>query len=201
MIFGPKTGLVVVALCLFANAAPAEAQPVWGLLALMQSLAQVRTASARFTERQTAPVLSTPLISTGTLTYAAPNYLRKATLTPVPEIFTIDHGEVTFTGGTSGGTHVFALNQDPRIAGLVEGIRATLAGDLPALDHFYTVSLTGSAASWQLHLLPKDPSLARFLRSITISGSQSRVTTVDTESRDGGDSMMSIQPVDINDAP
>jgi Outer membrane lipoprotein carrier protein LolA-like len=200
MIFGPKTGLVVV-LCLFTNAAPAEAQPVWGLLPLMQSLAQVRTASARFTERQTAPVLSAPLISTGTLTYAAPNYLRKATLTPVPEVFTLEHGEVTLTGGTSGGTHVFALDQDPRIAGLVEGIRATLAGDLPALDHFYTVSLTGGAAGWQLHLLPKDPSLAHFLRSITISGSQNHIATVDTQSNDGGDSMMSIQPLGMNDAP
>src|ERR1700735_1367080 len=83
MIFGPKTGLVVV-LCLFANAAPAEAQPVWGLMPLMQSLAQVRTASARFTERQTAPILSAPLISTGTLIYAAPNYLGKRPSTPAP---------------------------------------------------------------------------------------------------------------------
>lgn len=200
MIFGPKTRLIVV-LCLFTNAAPAEAQPAWGVLPLMQSLAQVRTASARFTERQTAPVLSAPLISTGTLTYAAPSYLRKTTLTPVLEIFTLDHGEVTLAGGASGGTHVFALNQDPRIAGLVEGIRATLAGDLPALDRFYTVSLTGSAAGWQLHLLPKDPSLARFLRSITISGSQGRIATIDTESRDGADSLMSIQPGSVNDAP
>ncbi|HVE22268.1 MAG TPA: LolA-related protein [Acidocella sp.] len=200
MIFGPKARLIVV-LCLFTNAALAESQPVWGLLPLMQSLAQVRTASARFTERQTAPVLSAPLISTGTLTYAAPDYLRKTTLTPVPEIFTLDHGKVTLTGSPSGGTHVFALDQDPRIAGLVEGIRATLAGDLPALDRFYTVSLTGSAAGWQLHLLPKDPSLARFLRSITISGSQDRIATIDTESSDGSNSMMRIQPGSVNDAP
>jgi hypothetical protein len=200
MIFGPKARLIAV-LCLFTNAALAEAQPVWGLLPLMQSLAQVRTASARFTERQTTPILSAPLISTGTLTYAAPNYLRKTTLTPVPEIFTLDHGKVTLAGGPSGGTHVFALDQDPRIAGLVEGIRATLAGDLPALDRFYTVSLTGSAADWQLHLLPKDPSLARFLRSITISGSQGHIATIDTESSDGSDSTMSIQPGSVNDAP
>src|ERR1700734_2895775 len=99
MIFGPKTRLIAVVLCLFTNAAPAEAQPVWGLLALMQSLAQVRTASARFTERETAPILSAPLISTGTLIYVAPNYLRKTTLTPVPEIFTLDHGKVTLAGG------------------------------------------------------------------------------------------------------
>ena len=200
MIFGPKARLIIV-LGLLASPALAKAQPVWGLVPLMHALAQVCTASARFTERQTAPVLSTPLISTGTLTYAAPNYLRKATLTPAPEIFTLDHAEVTLTGGASQGTHVFALTRDPRIAGLVEGIRATLAGDLPALEHFYTVSLTGTEAGWQLHLLPKDPSLARFLRAITISGSQGRIATIDTQSSDGGDSTMSIQPGDVNDAP
>jgi hypothetical protein len=200
MIFGPKARLIIV-LGLLACPALVKAQPVWGLVPLMQSLAQVRTASARFTERQTAPVLNAPLISTGTLTYVAPDYLRKATLTPVPEVFTLEHGEVTLTGGAFQGTHVFALSQDPRIAGLVEGIAATLDGDLPALEHFYTVGLTGVQADWQLHLLPKDPSLARFLRAITISGSQGRIATIDTQSSDGGDSIMSIEPGSVNDAP
>jgi hypothetical protein len=200
MIFGPKARLIIV-IGLLACPALVKAQPVWGLVPLMHALAQVRTASARFTERQTAPVLNAPLISTGTLTYVAPDYLRKATLTPVPEVFTLEHGEVTLTGGASQGTHVFVLAQDPRIAGLVEGIRATLAGDLPALEHFYTVSLTGVQADWQLHLLPKDPSLARFLRAITVSGSQGRIATIDTQSSDGGDSIMSIQPGGVNDAP
>lgn len=188
-------------LWLLACAPAAQAQSAWDLASLMQSLAQVRAASASFTERQTAPVLSAPLTSTGTLTYAAPDYLRKATLTPVPEIFTLDHDEVTFTGGPSGRTHVFALNQDPRIAGLVEGIRATLAGDLPGLERYYNVSLSGSADAWELHLFPKTPALQRFIRTITISGSQGSIAVIDTQTSDGGNSRMSIQPASVTDAP
>jgi hypothetical protein len=167
----------------------------------MQSLARLHAASASFTERQTAPVLSAPLISTGTLTYVAPDYLRKATLSPVPEMFTLDHGEVTVTGANADGTHVFTLNQDPRIAGLVAGIRGTLAGDLPALEQYYTVSLSGSVASWQLHLLPNSPSLQRFLRVITITGSQGRIATIETDSSDGSDSRLSIQTDSVTNAP
>src|SRR6202167_3575421 len=172
MIFGADVRrLCLLFLCLLAI--PAAAQTAWGLPQLMQSLAQIRSATARLTERQTSPVLSTPLISAGTLTYVAPDYLRKTTTSPRPEVFTLVHGQVTLTGAD--GTHVFSLNQEPRIAGLLQAIRGTLAGDLPALEQYYTLSLTGTAAGWQLQLLPKGAALQRFLRAVTISGTQAHI--------------------------
>jgi len=85
------------------------------------------------------------------------------------------------------------VNQDPRIAGLVEGIRGTLAGDLPALEQVYTVSLSGSAASWQLRLQPTQPALRRFVQSLVISGSEGRITVIDAVSSDGSDETMTIR--------
>ena len=170
-------------------------QPAWGLAQLMHALAQVRTSSARFTERDTAPVLSAPLISTGTLTYKAPDYLRKITLSPVPERFVLENNRVTLT--TNGQVHVFALRQAPQIAGLVEGIQGTLAGNLSELQQFYTLSLTGSAAAWRLRLLPRADSLRRLVRGLVIRGSGSQINIIDTASPDGSDSLMHIQP----DAP
>ena len=192
MIFGAEVGYAAVVLCLLANA-PAWAQPAWGLAQLMQSLAQLHAGSASFTERQTSPVLSAPLISAGTLTYDAPDYLRKVTISPVPESFVLDHDRVTLSGDGAAGTHVFAVNQDPRIAGLVEGIRGTLAGDLPALEQVYTVSLSGSAASWQLRLQPTQPALRRFVQSLVISGSEGRITVIDAVSSDGSGETMTIR--------
>ncbi|HQT63162.1 MAG: hypothetical protein B7Z75_11855 [Acidocella sp. 20-57-95] len=181
------------------DAVPTAAGPAgWGVGALMQALAQTRSATVAFTESQSSPVLSTPLVSTGTLSYVAPDYMRKATLSPAPNVFTLDHDQVTLTNGTDAGTHVFNLRQDPRIAGLVEGIRATLAGDLPTLEHFYSLSLTGDAADWQLKLRPKDPALAQFVRLIVISGRQGRIALIDTTSNDGSESQMSIK---ADDAP
>jgi outer membrane lipoprotein-sorting protein len=186
--------LRLLCLVLLLACAPAAYAQSWGLPDLMQSLAQVHSASAAFTARQTSPVLSAPLISTGTLTYTAPGYLRKTTSAPTPEDFILNGEKITLTSAQAGGTRVFNINQDPRIAGLVEGIRGTLAGDLPQLETFYNVSLSGGADNWQLTLLPKPAALAKFLRSITITGHQSTLDTIDTATADGGDSRMSIRP-------
>jgi hypothetical protein len=202
MISGPELPRRAVLLALLASPAWAQralAQRSWGLPQLMTWLAATRSGSASFTERETSPVLSAPLISTGTLSYVAPGYLRKQTSMPVPSIFTLQDGQVTLTQG--GATRHFALDEDPRIAGLVEAIRGTLAGDLPSLQRFYAITLTGAPDAWQMTLVPRDPALARFLRAVIIEGAQGQVTLIDTQSADGGESRMSIAPAAISDAP
>ena len=194
-------------LCLLAAgllAAPAAvaqtAAPAWGLSTLMREMAQVRSASASFSERKTSPLLSAPLLDQGTLSYTAPDYIRKTTLAPVLESFTLTGSRITMTGGPGGGTHVFPVSAAPQIAGLVEGIRATLAGDSSTLTRLYDVRLSGNAAGWQLLLRPRDRKLARLVQSIEIRGSQDRIKAIDTLSPDGGDSTMSISET-VTDAP
>ena len=46
----------------------------------------------------------------------------------------------------------------------VESIRATLAGDRAALEHYFAVGCDGDLAHWTLHLVPKEASLARSVR-------------------------------------
>ena len=195
MISGADLRGLLLLLCLIA-AGPAQAQTAWGLTSLMQSLAQTPGGTAHFTERQTSPVLSAPLISMGTLSFNPPYYLRKTTMSPAPETFILDHDQVTLTG--AGGKHVFQINQDPRIAGMVEAIRSTLTGDLPRLQQFYAVTLSGDSSDWQLHLLPKGDALTHFLRCITITGNANHITVIDTASADGSDSRMNIT---LADAP
>jgi hypothetical protein len=79
---------------------------------------------------------------------------------------------------------------------MVEAIRSTLTGDLPKLQQYYTVTLSGDTTAWQLHLSPKGDALTRFLRAITITGSANHITIIDTASADGSDSRMSITPAD-----
>jgi hypothetical protein len=166
----------------------------------MQNMAQVRSASASFTERTTVQVLNAPLVTSGSLTYVAPDYMRKATLSPVPENFILDHDRITITGGPDQQTHSFSLNDDPRIGGLVAGVRATLAGDLPTLEHYYAVQFSGTAGGWQLLLQPKDAGAARFIKWIVIRGSQNHLEALDTASSNGDHSEMRIIE-DVGDAP
>ena len=181
-------------LCVLGAGAPCAMaqQAAWGLPQLMHELGQVRSASGRFVERQTIHVLNAPLMTSGTLTYVAPDYLRKMTLSPVPEDFVLDHGQAEIAGGPQHQSHSFSLDEAPQIAGLVEGIRATLAGDLPVLDRYYTVRLTGTEAGWQLFLQPKNVQLTRLIKWMLIRGSETRITAIDTASRNGDHSEMSI---------
>jgi hypothetical protein len=176
-----------------------QAAPDWGLPQLMQGLAQVRSASARFAERETVPMLNAPLMTSGTLRYVAPDYVRKTTVLPMPEDFVLDHDMVTLTSGANHQTERFSLRQAPQIGGLVEGIRATLAGDLPALEQIYTVRFSGTAAKWQLLLQPKNPDVTRFVEWIVIQGRQNQIDAVDTASANGGHTEMGISE-DLSDA-
>ncbi|MEZ5592819.1 MAG: hypothetical protein R3F53_19790 [Gammaproteobacteria bacterium] len=51
----------------------------FSLPVLMQSLAQVQRIEADFQEHKTLSILSTPLVFSGTLSYRAPDYIKKQT--------------------------------------------------------------------------------------------------------------------------
>lgn len=158
----------------------------------MREMAQVKSASAQFTEWKTMHVLSAPLQTSGTLRYVAPDRIQKITVTPVSERFVLDGDKIIMDSGPDGQAHKLSLADYPQIGGLVEGIRATLAGDLPTLERFYTVQLTGGPADWQLLLQSKDSDLTRFVKWIRIHGDGNRIDTIATASSDGDHSEMSI---------
>ncbi len=176
----------------------AQTAPGFTLPGLLANLAQVRAASASFTESKSLPLLTTPLQSSGTLDYVAPDYVRKTTTTPAPQNFLLQNGMVTLT--LNGQTQRFTLAQAPQLAGLVEGVRATLAGDLPALQRYYDLSLSGGADHWQLLLHPRDPALAKMLAWMSITGSGNKITEIDSADAKGGETRMQVRET-IQNAP
>jgi outer membrane lipoprotein carrier protein LolA len=175
-----------------ASAQPPPSPAGWGLPQLMQTLAQVKSATAQFTERKTVHMLTAPLATSGTLTYVAPNHMEKITLSPAPERFALDGDQVTIASGPQNETHIFSVTDYPQIGGLIEGIRATLAGDLPALNRFYAVQLSGSPSNWQLLLQPKDSELTHFIKWVRILGSDGHIREIKSEESDGDQSDMTI---------
>src|ERR1700761_9496807 len=138
-----------------AASAPAAGDGDWTLASLMAGLSQVKSASARFTEHKYVQMLTRPLESSGTLTYVAPNRLERITLTPTRESILLQDDELSGTR-SNGQRYSVTLSDHPEIAALVEGVRSTLAGDLPTLQRYYDVASNGTRAGWQLMLLPKD---------------------------------------------
>jgi hypothetical protein len=95
-------------------------------------------------------------------------------------------------GGAEGGARTLSLADHPEIRAIVEGVRATLAGDLAALRRHYDVAYEDGAANWLLTLVPSDESLRRHLKSMRISGQGTAVRTVETVEANGDRSVMTV---------
>lgn len=157
---------------------------------LMTQLSHVHAASASFTETKSMALLTTKLQSTGTLTYVAPDYVRKTTLTPAPQDFILQSNGITLI--VAGETRHFMLSQAPQLAGLVDAVRATLAGDLPALQNYYELSLSGDMGHWQLLLRPHDPSTLKLMAWMSVQGQGNKITEIDNADSEGGVTRMQV---------
>jgi len=206
MIFGgsPPARCARAALWLFAAACASAAvaaessdPAAWDLQRLMRELAQVKTANARFLERRHLGILTAPLESSGTLVYIAPDRLEKHTLRPRPESLVLERNELTVESKERNQRRTLVLQDYPVIWAFVESIRATLAGDLPALSRFYQVGLDGGERRWRLSLIPSDPRLQDVVSEIRISGDRNWINAIEMIETGGDRSVMTI----IRDAP
>ena len=185
----PLVALAAV-LAAFSGAARADAAGAT-LPQLMQRLAERRHGHAAFVERQFIAMLERPLESSGELFYDAPDRLEKRTLAPKPESLVLDNGTLTVHRGAR--SRALALRDYPQIAPFIDSIRATLAGDLAALERTYTLSFESRASDWTLVLLPREAKLAALIARIRMTGSEDLVREVTVERADGDRSVMTIR--------
>ncbi len=167
------------------------AAPRWGLAELMAGLSRVPSGTARFVERKYLQMTTAPLQSSGILRYVAPDRLEKQTLLPQPSRLTIAGDRLTVERPGEP-ARVISLQERPEIGALVAGVRATMAGDLTTLTRFYTTSLHGDAAGWQLDLSPREPHIRELVSIIRITGSGDALTGVETLESDGDRTEMTI---------
>jgi outer membrane lipoprotein-sorting protein len=156
----------------------------WGLGSLMFALHQVRASTARFVETRHVHLLNQPQTSSGRLIYVAPNRLQKVTIEPIPERLTIDGERLTFERQGEP-TRDISLRAHPEIGALAESVRATLAGDLPALTRYFTVELVGDVNGWLLTLTPKEAKPRDMVAAIRIKGQGIEIRDVETTEADG----------------
>jgi outer membrane lipoprotein-sorting protein len=186
-----SASMSAAALFMCALAAHA-AEPAWGLTDLMQRLAQVKSVQAKFVERKHLRILNAPLEFSGTLTYKAPGHLEKHTLLPKPQSLVLDQDRLTVEDRTKKQRRTLNLQDYPVVWAFVESIRATLAGDVQALNRFYKVELEGNEAEWRLVLRPSEPALQAMMTSIRITGARQSVRMIEIVEGEGDRSVMTI---------
>ena len=161
-----------------------------GLAEVMLKLAAVPSSRAHFAERRTLSLLTTPLESSGTLSYTRPDRLERTTLYPSQQRMSVAGDKVTVE--QDGQTRSFTLGDTPEVTALIESIRSTLSGDLVTLEKYYDVVFKGAPDRWELRLAPKDARVKALVRSITIAGRNATIETVDTEEQGGDRTIMAI---------
>lgn len=157
---------------------------------LMAALAKQPQGAATYTETKTIAMLEQPLESSGELLFVPPARLEKRTLRPKPESMVLDGDTLTLTRGRR--THVLRLQDYPQVAGMVESIRATLAGDRKALEKVYQLALSGDTERWTLTLTPLDARVGKVISRIRMDGTRARVRSVEILQADGDSSVMTI---------
>mgnify|MGYP001591365200 CR=1 FL=1 len=164
---------------------------------LMHLLGKNKSGKATFVEKKYIGIFDRPIVSTGDLSFVAPDRLEKRTLTPKPESLVLNGDILTIDRPGKRQMRV-SLEEHPEVSAFIESIRGTLAGDLSVLQTFYTLQLTGSVEKWQLVLTPKQQRLSRIFSRICIGGSHADVNTIELDERDGDHSVMVITQASVS---
>ena len=170
------------------------AAPAWAfdLGELMGLLAKQKQGEATFTEQRYVRGFDGPLAASGTLSFTAPDQLVRRTLTPRPETMAVDGNNLVLS--RSGRTRSMTLDSVPELQGLVEAMRATLAGNSQVLERYFKSTVIGGADAWTLDLAPVDSRLLSQIAVLRLSGKAGEVLGVEMEFRGGDRSVMTIVP-------
>ncbi len=165
----------------------------WALPQLMSGFAAVAESRARFHEEKHLAMLTEPLQLSGTLHYVRPDQIEKRITQPYAESLRINHDRLEWD--SRGRTRTLSLRSQPQIWALVESLRATLAGDLPALRRHYKVKLEGVRTHWSLTLEPRYASLSQFIEQIRMQGLDNQLRQVEIVEANGDRSLMRIEEI------
>ena len=180
--------LMLPAVLLAGLAQSADAR--WEIGQLMQALSKVSVGRADFVETKFIAMLDKPVVSSGQLFYVAPDKLEKRTLKPRPESMIIEGNTLVIERGRQNMT--LQVDSAPELAGFVNSIRGTMAGDRKALERSFALSLEGPPQRWLLTLKPLDARMAAAVASIRIAGVLDDVKSVEILQADGDRSVMAI---------
>ena len=171
----------------------AWAAPAFDLGALMALLAGVKSGEATFVETRRIEMLDRTLVSSGRLSFKAPDVFVRETLKPRHEQLAVEGNTLTMSLGERSRT--MQLDASPEAAVIVEAIRGTLTGNRGVLERLFETRVSGDARQWSLELVPRDLRLRGQVASVRISGREQVATEVRILLADGDHSVMTITPV------
>ena len=187
------TALAALAFGASIAGAPIPARAAaFDLPALMELLAGVRSGEATFVERREVALLDRTVVTSGRLSFEAPDTFVRETLKPSRDRLAVTGNTLTMSRGDR--SRSVQLDATPEAAVVVEAIRGTLTGNRAALERLFTPTVAGTAERWTLELVPREARLRNQVASLRVSGAQAVVREVAVTLADGDRSVMTIEP-------
>ena len=171
----------------------ASAAPPFDLGALTALLGRAKSGDATFTETRRVEMLDRTLESSGRLSFRAPDTFVRETLSPRREKLAVAGNTLTMSLGER--SRSMQLDASPEAAVIVEAVRGTLLGNRPVLERLFETTVSGSAESWSLELVPRDLRLRGQVASLRLTGRDALVREVAVLLADGDRSVMTISPL------
>lgn len=171
----------------------ASAAAAFDLAQLTQLLASKRSGEATFVEKREVSVLDRTVMTSGRLSFEAPDTFVRENLKPQRERVAVVGNMLTMSRGDR--SRSVALDSLPEASVIIEAIRGTLTGNRDALQKLFETSVSGNAERWSLELVPRDLRLRAQVATVRVSGRQAEVREMLVVMPDGDRSTMTIEPL------
>jgi hypothetical protein len=189
--------IVVAALMLLARGAEA-APPQLTLSELLAGMAKTRGVVADFREQKQIALLDQPLVSTGTIYFAPPGRFTRMTRTPAATRLVLDGPRMHFEDAT--GASAIDLAANPVARQFAENMVALWSGDRARLEKLYRLDFSAEAARWQLVLVPRSPTLGRFVARLALRGDGAEMRELELVEADGDRTLTTFTRSDVDHA-
>jgi outer membrane lipoprotein-sorting protein len=157
-----RSFLLLTFLLVLPQVAAAQAPTADSVLA---RFARIEGLTLRFHEVKQIALLSSPIVSDGTIAYARPGRLARRSGS---QTVLIDGSALRMSDG--GREERIDLASQPIVRSFVDSFLQLLAGDRTALERVYVLSFTADAEGWTLTLRPRSAPLTEFLREVVFRG-------------------------------
>ena len=156
---------------------------------LMARLASLPHPPRHFTEQRHSEFLQAPVSLQGTLSFNG-GRLIKTIEAPFFQRFTIEGGSLLIESDDTVVPRQIPLNEQPLLFTFVTLFRATLQGDLGALQQHYLTELEEEDGLWRLTLRPQAADVAVHLKRVTIEGNVQGAQRFHIEEQSGDSSLL-----------
>lgn len=156
----------------------------------LMGFAQERESVVTFRETWSADYLSEPVVTTGRMSYKAPDQLKKMIEHPERIVQQIAGDQLVITKEDKSSR--VRLSDESVLAVGIYALRDLLAGNDVNLQARFKLDYKDAAGVWILKMVPRDDEIAAQIKVITIRGTGSRLSQIGMIYQNGNSSITDI---------